>query len=190
MSDDESDPKKGGLIEQTCIIVNKSTDPQTDKATGNPVAAMCVRKSSVRRVLQFTPFIGASSVLHRPASRVIHRLQLYCFFCLFSFKDCFEYWTRGLGLLPKNWSFALFALRKRMRQDDLFPRARSLLAVVRVETLANTPQLTLDSESKTILRLEERVLLLVQLLAGKKPTGNRRLERWNDRSFEHQEASL
>src|SRR5713101_2746811 len=48
---------------------------------------MCVRKSSVRRVLQFTPFIGASSVLHRPASRVIHRLQLYCFYSLNCHKE-------------------------------------------------------------------------------------------------------
>lgn len=69
----------GESYERACITVNKSTDPQTDKATSKPVAAMCVRKSSVRRVLQFTPFIGASSVLHRPASRVIHCLQLYCF---------------------------------------------------------------------------------------------------------------
>lgn len=69
-----------GSHERACTRVNKFADPQTDKATGKPVAAMCVRKSSVRRVLQFTLFIGASSVLHRPVSRVIHRLQLYCFF--------------------------------------------------------------------------------------------------------------
>lgn len=43
---------------------------------------MCVRKSSARRVLQFTPFNAASCVLHRPASRVIHRLQLFCFWFL------------------------------------------------------------------------------------------------------------
>ncbi len=66
-----------GAHERTCIIVNKLTDPQTDEASGNPEAAMCVRKSSARRVLQFTPFNVASYVLHRPASRVIHRLQLY-----------------------------------------------------------------------------------------------------------------
>lgn len=68
--------------EKACITVNNLTDPQTHKAMSKPIAAMCVRKSSVRRVLQFTPFIGASSVLHRPASRVIHRLQLYCFLFL------------------------------------------------------------------------------------------------------------
>ena len=121
MSDDKSGPWNGGLIEQTCIIVNKSTDPQTDKATGNPVAAMCVRKSSVRRVLQFTPFIGASSVLHRPASRVIHRLQLYCIFCLISFKDRFEYWTQGC------WPFVHYG--EGCAVCDLFPRARSLVVV-------------------------------------------------------------
>ena len=42
-----------------------------------PEAAICVRKSSARRVLHFTPLITASCVLHRPANRVIHRLQLY-----------------------------------------------------------------------------------------------------------------
>ena len=59
-------------------MVHSLSDPQTDKATGKPVAAMCVRKSSARRVLQFTPINAASCVLHRPASQVIHRLQL-CF---------------------------------------------------------------------------------------------------------------
>lgn len=127
-------PAESGLIEQTCIIVNKSTDPQTDKATGNPVAAMCVRKSSVRRVLQFTPFIGASSVLHRPASRVIHRLQLYCFFCLISFKDCSSTGLEGAILKPTEiGKSGLFALRRRVRRDDLLPRARSLAAVSRVK---------------------------------------------------------
>ena len=75
--------------EKACITVNNYTDPQTHKAMSKPIAAMCVRKSSVRRVLQFTPFIGASSVLHRPASRVIHRLQLYCFFFLLIHKELF-----------------------------------------------------------------------------------------------------
>lgn len=48
------------------------------KPRERPEAAICVRKSSARRVLHFTPLIRASSVLHRPANRVIHRLQLYC----------------------------------------------------------------------------------------------------------------
>src|SRR5882672_8675606 len=38
---------------------------------------MCVRISSVRRVLQFTPHNAVSCVLHRSAIRVIHRLQSY-----------------------------------------------------------------------------------------------------------------
>jgi hypothetical protein len=79
MSDENS---LEGAHERTCIIVNKLTDPQTDEASGNPEAAMCVRKSSARRVLQFTPFNVASYVLHRPASRVIHRLQLYFSYCI------------------------------------------------------------------------------------------------------------
>jgi hypothetical protein len=64
-------------------MVNKLTDPQTDKASGNPEAAICVQKSSAQRVLQFTLFNAASCVLHRPVCRVIHRLQLYFLFLLF-----------------------------------------------------------------------------------------------------------
>jgi hypothetical protein len=41
---------------------------------------MCVRISSVRRVLQFTPHNAVSCVLHRSAIRVIHRLQSYRLF--------------------------------------------------------------------------------------------------------------
>jgi hypothetical protein len=52
-----------------------------------PDAAICVRKSSARRVLQFTPLIGVSSVLHRPVSRVIHRLQS----CFQIFTDIFQF---------------------------------------------------------------------------------------------------
>jgi hypothetical protein len=48
------------------------------KPRERPEAAICVRKSSARRVLHFTPLNAASCVLHRPANRVIHRLQLYC----------------------------------------------------------------------------------------------------------------
>jgi len=66
---DETSLRREGNHERTCIIVNNLTDPQTDEASGNPEAAMCVRKSSARRVLQFTPFNVASYVLHRPASR-------------------------------------------------------------------------------------------------------------------------
>ena len=47
------------------------------KPRERPEAAICVRKSSARRVLHFTPLNAASCVLHRPANRVIHRLQLY-----------------------------------------------------------------------------------------------------------------
>jgi hypothetical protein len=67
-----------GLHEQACIIVNNFSDTQTDKAPGNPRAAICVQKISARRVLQFTPLNAASCVLHRPTCRVIHRLQLFC----------------------------------------------------------------------------------------------------------------
>ena len=43
---------------------------------------MCVRNFSVQQNLQITLLIGASSVLPRIASRVIHRLQLFNCFCL------------------------------------------------------------------------------------------------------------
>jgi hypothetical protein len=160
MSDDESSRRNGGLIEQTCIIVNKSTDPQTDKATGNPVAAMCVRKSSVRRVLQFTPFIGASSVLHRPASRVIHRLQLYCFVCLISFKDCSSTGLEGAVLKPiEIGKSALFALRRRVRTETTFSLVLVHCWCFLKEYATAYPRL--------VERLEERVLLLVQLREGR-----------------------
>src|ERR1700712_1753934 len=46
------------------------------KPRERPEAAICVRKSSARRVLHFTPLYASCRVLHRPANRVIHRLQL------------------------------------------------------------------------------------------------------------------
>lgn len=50
-------------------------DAQTNEAIGYPMAAMCVRMSSDRSVLHFTPINAASCVLPRPASRVIHHWQ-------------------------------------------------------------------------------------------------------------------
>ncbi|KAH9424842.1 hypothetical protein DERP_012329, partial [Dermatophagoides pteronyssinus] len=47
----------------------------TNEAIGYPMAAMCVRMSSDRSVLHFTPINAASCVLPRPASRVIHHWQ-------------------------------------------------------------------------------------------------------------------
>lgn len=63
-----------------------------------PEAAICVRKSSARRVLHFTPLITASCVLHRPASRVIHRLQLYCLFVCLLWMQRHSVWQRVLKL--------------------------------------------------------------------------------------------
>lgn len=65
-----------GLTNKHLCTENNLTDPQPNGASRLLEAAMCVRKSSVRRVLQFTPINAASCVLHRPVSRVIHRLQL------------------------------------------------------------------------------------------------------------------
>lgn len=59
------------------------------KPRERPEAAICVRKSSARRVLHFTPLNAASCVLHRPANRVIHRLQLYCIIIFQSYMKIF-----------------------------------------------------------------------------------------------------
>jgi hypothetical protein len=52
------------------------TDPQPDVAPREPGAAMCVRNVDVQCVLQFTLIHAVGCVLHRPTSRVIHRLEL------------------------------------------------------------------------------------------------------------------
>ncbi|GFT80700.1 uncharacterized protein NPIL_190741 [Nephila pilipes] len=63
---------------QFTLRVWASYDPQTGEASspGRPEAAMRVRKFGVQCVLQFTPIIAASCVLHRPVSRVIHCSEL------------------------------------------------------------------------------------------------------------------
>ncbi|GFS75292.1 hypothetical protein NPIL_163581 [Nephila pilipes] len=63
---------------QLTLRVWASYDPQTGEASspGRPEAAMRVRKFGVQCVLQFTPIIAASCVLHRPVSRVIHCSEL------------------------------------------------------------------------------------------------------------------
>jgi hypothetical protein len=76
-----------------------------------PEAAICVRKSSARRVLHFTPLIAASCVLHRPANRVIHRLQLYCIFSFlseFSFKAQLQ-----VNKVDKHWGITRTCLTTR-----------------------------------------------------------------------------
>ena len=50
-------------------------DPETDVASGDAEAAMCVQDVDVQCVLQFTLVHAASCALHRHASRVIHRLE-------------------------------------------------------------------------------------------------------------------
>jgi len=54
-----------------------STDPETGVASGLPEAAMCVQDIDAQCVLQFTLIHAAGCALHRLASRVIHRLELY-----------------------------------------------------------------------------------------------------------------
>jgi len=54
-----------------------STDPETGVASELSEAAMCVQDIDVQCVLQFTLIHAAGCALHRHASRVIHRLELY-----------------------------------------------------------------------------------------------------------------
>ena len=60
------------------------TDPETGVASGLPEAAMCVQDIDAQCVLQFTLIHAAGCALHRLASRVIHRLELYPCFTDFS----------------------------------------------------------------------------------------------------------
>src|SRR5882757_7805537 len=60
------------------------------KPRERPEAAICVRKSSARRVLHFTPLFTVSCVLHRSANRVIHRLQLYLYLNFYREKLLFQ----------------------------------------------------------------------------------------------------
>jgi hypothetical protein len=75
------------------------------KPRERPEAAICVRKSSARRVLHFTPLNAASCVLHRPANRVIHRLQLYLYFIQFVIEKYFQS-TELLKLMGTVTSYA------------------------------------------------------------------------------------
>lgn len=58
-------------------------NPDPNIAKRNILAAMCVQKSSVRHVLQFTPFNVACYVLHRSVSRVIHGNELLYIFNIY-----------------------------------------------------------------------------------------------------------
>ncbi len=63
-----------------------------------PGAAMCVRKMSAQCVLQLTPSLAASCVLHRPTSRVIHRLESWIFpsIPVFQVKTAFSNWRKKI----------------------------------------------------------------------------------------------
>ena len=52
-------------------------DPQTDVATGGPIAAICVQIVNDQSVVQFTLIHTLCCVLHRRANRVIHCLKLF-----------------------------------------------------------------------------------------------------------------
>jgi len=118
---------------------------------------------------------------------VIHRLQLYCFFCLFSFKDRFEYWTRGRNSeTDRDRELRPLCTTEKGASRRPSPSCSFTCGRFKTEYAIAYPRLQGKKTMKfSFFRLEERVLLLVQL-----PTGNRRLESTNDRSFEHQKASL
>ncbi len=54
-----------------------NADPQTDVATGGPIAAICVQIVNDQSVVQFTLIHIFCYVLHRRVSRVIHCSKLY-----------------------------------------------------------------------------------------------------------------
>jgi hypothetical protein len=80
------------VTEQTFTMFILIPTLRQTKPREKPEAAICVRKSSARRVLQFTPLNAASCVLHRPANRVIHRLQS----CFSLFSIIIHYHTKHI----------------------------------------------------------------------------------------------
>ena len=77
---------------------------------------MCVRISSVRRVLQFTPHNAVSCVLHRSAIRVIHRLQSYRLFIELTSATIFGF--KGSRPRPKSKSSKAQFVRQRQRLHE------------------------------------------------------------------------
>lgn len=75
-------------------------------------------------VLQFTPTFVVCYVLHRPASRVIHRLQLYCISQRL-FSDCFCVVVRQVGLRRKGIVSGLGHARPARRVANRHPRGTS-----------------------------------------------------------------
>lgn len=57
----------------TNVTIDVTTDPQTNGATVQPIAAMCVREVYDQSVLQFTINHKVCFALPRYTSRVIHR---------------------------------------------------------------------------------------------------------------------
>ena len=86
-SDEYSNSNIFGILDKTDLYNDFNFIPtlRQTKSRERPETAICVRKSSARRVLHFTPLNAASCVLHRPANRVIHRLQLFCILYIFSY---------------------------------------------------------------------------------------------------------
>ena len=72
----EAIPLRRSVREQDASRDRRSTDPETGVASGLPEAAICVQDIDVQCVLQFTLVNAAGCALHRPTSRVIHRLEL------------------------------------------------------------------------------------------------------------------
>src|SRR5580692_5104428 len=77
---------------------------------------MCVRISSVRRVLQFTPHNAVSCVLHRSAIRVIHRLQSYRLYIELTSATILDF--KGSRPQPKSKSSKAQFVRQRQRLHE------------------------------------------------------------------------
>jgi hypothetical protein len=119
-------------------------------------------------------------------------LQLYCFFCLISFKDGFEYWTRG-----------------RNSETDRDREMRPLCTTEKGASRRPFPSCSFTcghfQESKDRKKMAIAYPRLREMNPGTRGTSvaprrvtvgkvssasNRRPERPNDRSLGHQEASL
>lgn len=87
---------------------------------------MCVRISSVRRVLQFTPHNAVSCVLHRSAIRVIHRLQSYRLFLRINVSNdqCVQFVTTPCDSANAYTSLAPAALEESRRNPENKSRIR------------------------------------------------------------------
>lgn len=93
------------------------TDPETGVASGLPEAAMCVQDIDAQCVLQFTLIHAAGCALHRLASRVIHRLELYQCFSFCAVRGSEAMTTMAAPARNDSWD-SLLTVRKKRDEDN------------------------------------------------------------------------